>query len=105
MTDIHDAGEETRAVPLSRGACEDCVFERFWFQATAGEGGIALWGPPRGMCRQVTLPGSHLVDPSCYAVDQAHKGARVQGWGVVVVGGGGEQSGPVLNERLPNPFL
>jgi len=89
MTDIRDAVEETRAGALSSSACEDCVFERFWFQATVGAGGIGLGGPPSGICRQVTFPGSYLVHLSCYELAQAHEGARAQGWGVVVVGAGG----------------
>ena len=105
MTDICNAMEETRAGALSRGACEDSVFERLWFQTTAGAGGIGLWGPPRGVCHQVAFPGPHLVDSSGYELAQAHKGARVEGWGVVVVGIGVEQSRPVLNQRLPNPLL
>jgi len=89
MTDTRDAVEETHTGAMSRGACENCVLERFWFQATAGAGGISLWGPPRGICHQVPCPGSHFVDPSCYELAQTHKGARVQGWRVVGVGGGG----------------
>jgi len=89
VTDIRDAVEEGCVGALSRGACEDCMFERFWFQATAGGGGIGLGHPPGGVCRLVALPSSHLMYPSCYELAQAYKGARAQGWGVAVVGGGG----------------
>jgi len=41
------------------------------------------------MRRLVAIPNSHLVYPSCYELAQAHKGTRVQGQGVVVVGRGG----------------
>ena len=90
---------------LSRGACEDSVFEGLTFQTAAGAGGIGLEGPPGGVRRQVALTGSHLVDSACHELGQTHKGARVNGWGVMISGRGGEQSGLVLNEHLPNPFL
>jgi len=77
MTDIRDTVEEMCAGILSRGACEDSVFERPWLQTAAGAGGIGLWGPAGGVCRQVAFPGSHLVDSSCNKLAQAHKGVRV----------------------------
>jgi len=77
MTDIRYAVEEMCAGALSRGACEYGMFERLWFQTTAGAGGISLWGPPGEVLRQVAFPGFHLVDPSCYELAQAHKVARV----------------------------
>ena len=77
MTDICDAVEETCAGILSRVACEDGVFERRGFQTAAGAGGVGLWSPPGGVCRQVAFPGSHLVDTPCHELAQAHKGVRV----------------------------
>jgi len=77
MTDIHYAVEETCVGGLSREACEYGVFERLWFQTAAGAGGISLWGPAGGVRRQVAFPGSHLVNPSCHELAQAHKVARV----------------------------
>jgi len=77
MTNIRDAVEEACAGALSRGACEDGVLERLWFQTTVGAGGIGLRGPPGGVCYQVAFPGSHLVDSPCYELAQAHKGAKV----------------------------
>jgi len=79
MTNIRDAVDETSAGALSRGACEDSVFERLWFQTAAGAGCISLGGPPPGVCHQVAFPGSHLVDSSCHELAQAHKSARVKG--------------------------
>ena len=105
MTDIGDAGEETCAGALSRRACEDRVFESRGFQTAAGAGGIGLGGPPGVVCRQVAFPGPHLVDLPRHKLAEAHKGARVKGRGVVVVGRGGEQPGPVLNARLSYPLL
>jgi len=104
MTDIRDAVEETCPGALARGACEDGVFEGHRFQTAAGAGAIGLWGPPGGVCRQATLPGSHLLDSSCHEISQAQEGARMQGRRVVIAGRGGEQSRPVLNERLSNPL-
>ena len=77
MTDIGYAVEKTCAGALSRGACDDSVFEGFRLQTAAGAGGIGLWGLLRGVCRQVALPSSHLVGPPCYELAQPHKGARV----------------------------
>jgi len=88
MTNIYDAVEETCAGALSRGACEDSVFERLRFQTAAGAGGLGLGGSPGGMFRQVAFTGSHLVDSSCHELAQTHKGARVNGWGVMIVGRG-----------------
>ena len=81
------------------------MFERLWFETAAAAAGIGLRGPPGCMFRQVAFPRSHLVDSPPHALSQAHEGARVQGWEVVVVGRGGEQSRPVLNECLSNPLL
>jgi len=105
MTDIQDAVEETCADALSRRPCEDGVFERLRFQTAAGAAGIGLWCPPGEVSRQVTFPGSHLVDLSCHELAKDHKAAPVKGCGVVIVGRGGEQSGPVFNKRLSNPLL
>jgi len=89
MTDICEAVEETCAGALSRGACEDSVFEGFRFQTATGAGAIGLWGPPGRVRCQVPFPGSHLVDSPSHEIPQAHEGARVKGWEVVFVGGGG----------------
>jgi len=77
MTDIREAVEETGTGGLSRGAWEDGMFKRLGFQTPVGAGGIVLWGPRGGVCRQVALPGSHLVDSPCHELAQAHKRARV----------------------------
>jgi len=77
MTDIRDAVEETCAGAQSRGRCEDSVFEGLRLQTAAGPGGIGLWGPPGGVCRELALPGSHVVDSPCNELAQGHKGARV----------------------------
>ena len=77
MTDIRDAVEEACRGTLSRGACEDGVFERLRFQNAGRAGGIGLEGPPRGMCSQVAFPGARLVDASRNKHAQTHKGPRV----------------------------
>jgi len=66
---------------LSSGTCEDDVFQRLRFQTAAGAGGVRLWGPPGGVCSQVALPGSHLMDVPCHELCQDPKGARVWGLG------------------------
>jgi len=77
MTDIRDAVEETCAGALSGGAGKVGVLERFMFWTEAGAGCIGLWGPPGGVCCQVALPGSHLVDSPSHELAQPHEGARV----------------------------
>jgi len=82
MTDIGDGVEETCVGALSRGACEDSVFERLWFQTGAGEGRISLRGPPGGVCGQVAFPGSHQVDHPAMNLPRPIKGreCRAGGW-------------------------
>jgi len=55
MTDTGDAVEKTWAGALSRGAGEDGMFERLWFQTVAGTGGVGLGGSPGWMRGQVTF--------------------------------------------------
>jgi len=77
--------EKALASALSGGACENSVFERLRFKTAAGGGGVGVGGPPGWVGGQVTLAGSHLVDPPCYEHSQTHEGSWVQGGEVVVI--------------------
>jgi len=76
MTDIGDAVEEKCAGALSRGACEDGVFESLGFQTAAGAGGIGLGGPPGRVCCKIAFPGSHQVESSRHELTQTHERTR-----------------------------
>jgi len=53
MTDIRHTVEEACAGTMSRGACEDSLFERLGFQTAVGAGGIGLGGSPGRVSSQV----------------------------------------------------
>jgi len=105
MTNSRDTVEEACAGTLSRGTRGDSVFEHLRLQNAARAGGVRLRGPPGGVGSQVTFPSSHLVDATRHELAQTHEQSWVNGRRVVVVGRWGEQSKPVLNEHLPDPFL
>jgi len=64
LTDTRDAMEEARMGALSGGAGEDGVFECLRLETTAGAGGVRVGRPPSELGGQLTLPGSHLMNPS-----------------------------------------
>ena len=73
--------EEARLGALSGGAGEDGVFEVFRLQTTAQGGGICVGGLLGRVGCQITVAGSHLVDPSCDKLAHAPKGPRVEDGG------------------------
>jgi len=81
------------------------MFERLGLKTTVGAGGVSIGGPPSGVGGQVTLPGSHLMNPPCHELAQSHEGASVQGGAMVVVSWCWEEKGPLLEEGLSHPFL
>jgi len=81
------------------------VFERLGLKTTAGARGVGIGGPPCWVGGQVAFSGSHLVDPSCNELAQAHKGPLVQGGEVVVIPWCREEAWPLCKEGLPDPFF
>ena len=75
------AAEEARPWALSGAAGEDGVFEVFRLQTTALGGGICVGGLLGSVGCQITLSGTHLVDPSCDKLAHAPKGPRVEDGG------------------------
>jgi len=81
------------------------VLEGFRFQAAAGAGGIGVGGPPGQVGGQITLSGSHLVDPPGNELAQAHERPWRHGGGVQVLLRGRVKGGPLREECLSDPFL
>jgi len=105
LTNTSDAVEETCAGALPGWAGEDGVFKRFRFQAAAGAGGVSFRGPPGGVGTQITFPGSHLLDSPHSELVESNERPRVQGEGMVVICRWGEESRPVHDGRVPDPFF
>jgi len=88
---------------LSPGrAGKDGVLEGLWFSSAAGAGKVWVLIEPRGVCGQVALCRSHLVDSPCHELSEAHEGVWGKVGGVVVVGGCGGVDGPILEEHVPS---
>jgi len=68
-----NAVEEAQPAVMSRGAGEDGVFEGLGLQSTAGAGGVGVGRPPGRVGGQITLSGSHLVNPPGDEFAQPHK--------------------------------
>ena len=79
------------------------MFERLRLKTTAGAGAIGFGGPPCQVGGQVAFAGSHLVEPSCSELAQAHKGPWVQGGEVVVVPWRREEAWPLRKKGLLDP--
>ena len=57
------------------------MLEGFWFQGTAGAGGIGVGGRPGRVGGQVAISGSHLMDSPSNELLDSHEGSRIQGGG------------------------
>jgi len=61
------------------------VLEGFWLSSTARASWVWVLVKPGGVGGQVALSRTHLVDPSCHKLPQAHERVWGEGGGVLVV--------------------
>ena len=78
------------------------MLEGLWFASASRAGYVGALVEPGGVGGQVALCRSHLVDPTCHELPQAHEGLWGEGGGVLVVWGSGRIGGLVLEEHVPS---